>query len=86
MDKLQDSPVVRSGALGEIDCWIFDLDNTLYPASCRLFDQIHKRMGEFIAALLQVELDEAKLAAEGLVPRARHDPARPHDGARHRPA
>ena len=23
-----------------IDTWIFDLDNTLYPASCRLFDQI----------------------------------------------
>jgi putative hydrolase of the HAD superfamily len=60
VDKLQDSPVIRGAALGEIDCWIFDLDNTLYPASCRLFDQIHKRMGEFIAALLQVDLDEAK--------------------------
>ena len=23
-----------------IDTWVFDLDNTLYPASCRLFDQI----------------------------------------------
>ena len=60
MDKLQDWPNTRGAALGEIDCWIFDLDNTLYPASCRLFDQIHKRMGEYIAARLQVELDEAK--------------------------
>jgi putative hydrolase of the HAD superfamily len=36
--------------LGEIETWIFDLDNTLYPVSCRLFDQIHSRMTRFIAA------------------------------------
>jgi putative hydrolase of the HAD superfamily len=35
--------------LVEIETWIFDLDNTLYPASCRLFDQIHARMTRFIA-------------------------------------
>jgi putative hydrolase of the HAD superfamily len=59
LDKLQGSRGARSD-LSEVDCWIFDLDNTLYPASCRLFDQIHQRMGEFIAARLQVDLDEAK--------------------------
>lgn len=32
----------------EIETWIFDLDNTLYPASCRLFDQVHARMTRFI--------------------------------------
>jgi putative hydrolase of the HAD superfamily len=66
VDKLQDSSVIRGTALGEIDCWIFDLDNTLYPASCRLFDQIHKRMGDYIAARLQVELDEAKRVQKAL--------------------
>jgi putative hydrolase of the HAD superfamily len=35
--------------LAEIETWIFDLDNTLYPSSCRLFDQIHSRMTQFIA-------------------------------------
>lgn len=35
--------------LGEIETWIFDLDNTLYPESCRLFDQVQQRMNEFIA-------------------------------------
>ena len=34
-----------------VDCWIFDLDNTLYPASTRLFDQIDVRMGEYIAQI-----------------------------------
>jgi putative hydrolase of the HAD superfamily len=43
-----------------IDTWVFDLDNTLYPASCRLFDQIDVRMGTFVARLLNVEFAEAK--------------------------
>jgi putative hydrolase of the HAD superfamily len=45
--------------LGEIETWIFDLDNTLYPASCRLFDQIHARMQRFIAERLELSLDAA---------------------------
>ncbi len=34
--------------------WIFDLDNTLYPAECNLFAQVDHRMGEFIASFLGV--------------------------------
>jgi putative hydrolase of the HAD superfamily len=45
--------------LAEVDCWIFDLDNTIYPASCSLFEQIHDKMGEFIARELKVDRDEA---------------------------
>jgi len=45
--------------LGEIETWIFDLDNTLYPASCRLFDQIHARMTRFIADRLDLTLEAA---------------------------
>lgn len=36
-------------ALAHVSVWIFDLDNTLYPASCRLFDQVSRRIGLFIA-------------------------------------
>lgn len=43
-----------------VDCWIFDLDNTLYPASCTLFDQIDVRMGRFIANLLGCDDAEAR--------------------------
>jgi putative hydrolase of the HAD superfamily len=49
----------RGRELHEIETWIFDLDNTLYPASCRLFDQIHDRMQRFIAERLCLSLDEA---------------------------
>ena len=34
--------------------WVFDLDNTLYPAECNLFAQVDHRMGEFIARFLGV--------------------------------
>ena len=43
-----------------VDTWVFDLDNTLYPASCRLFDQIDVRMGEFVSSLLKIGYAEAK--------------------------
>ncbi len=45
--------------LAHIDAWIFDLDNTLYPARTNLFAQIDARMGSFIRELLQVDADEA---------------------------
>ena len=45
--------------LGEIETWIFDLDNTLYPASCRLFDQVQRRMNEYICDLLELTPEEA---------------------------
>jgi len=50
---------------GHIDTWIFDLDNTLYPASCRLFDQIDKRIGEYVSRLLKIDYAEAKRVQKG---------------------
>lgn len=43
-----------------VDCWIFDLDNTLYPPATCLFDQIDDRMGQYIADLLACDLIEAR--------------------------
>ena len=51
----------RGRPLAEIETWIFDLDNTLYPASCRLFDQIHSRMTQFIAEQLDLSPEAALL-------------------------
>lgn len=46
-------------ALKQADTWIFDLDNTLYPSSCRLFDQVERNMTQFIQQLLDCGRDEA---------------------------
>ncbi|MEM7192542.1 MAG: pyrimidine 5'-nucleotidase [Pseudomonadota bacterium] len=46
-------------SFGHVDTWVFDLDNTLYPAECNLFAQIDHRMGAFIAENLDVSLDDA---------------------------
>ena len=46
-------------ALAHIDAWIFDLDNTLYPASADLFGQIDKRMTAFVARALNLSHPQA---------------------------
>lgn len=46
--------------LRHVENWVFDLDNTLYPAECRLFAQIDARMADFIRAALNVDEDEAR--------------------------
>jgi len=51
--------------VNHIDSWIFDLDNTLYPASCRLFDQIAVRMNEMIVARMGLTLAEASTLRHG---------------------
>lgn len=47
-------------ALRHIDSWIFDLDNSLYPASANLFALIDIRMGEYIQRLLACDPEEAR--------------------------
>ena len=46
--------------LSHVEFWIFDLDNTLYPASCRLFDQVDRRIGLYIEQLLNLDRDAAR--------------------------
>jgi putative hydrolase of the HAD superfamily len=48
-----DTPVRRG--FGDVDTWIFDLDNTLYPPSCRLFELIDQRMAMFIANMFGID-------------------------------
>jgi len=63
--SIGDSPANGSSArslperLAQAEAWIFDLDNTLYPASCNLFAQVDTRIGAFIADRLGIEGDEA---------------------------
>ncbi|AUW56747.1 pyrimidine 5'-nucleotidase [Sphingobium sp. SCG-1] len=48
-----------------IDTWIFDLDNTLYPAKSDLFGLIDIKMGEFIQTLLGCDPVEARRVQKG---------------------
>lgn len=40
--------------------WVFDLDNTLYPAHCDLFPQIQAKMNEYVANFLDLPKDQAR--------------------------
>lgn len=46
-------------AFSHVDSWVFDLDNTLYPPSVRLFDQIEIRMTQYVMDALGVARSEA---------------------------
>ncbi|MEM8772160.1 MAG: pyrimidine 5'-nucleotidase [Pseudomonadota bacterium] len=46
--------------LNHIDRWVFDLDNTLYPAECRLFEEIDARMTSYVRKVLDVPHTEAR--------------------------
>ena len=47
-------------SLDSVRTWIFDLDNTLYPAECRLFEQIDARMSEFVQKSLGIDAKQAR--------------------------
>ena len=66
-------PATRASGFDHVEAWVFDLDNTLYPADCNLFAQIDRRMGEFIQNSFGIPLEEAQSLRESLLLRARHD-------------
>jgi putative hydrolase of the HAD superfamily len=45
--------------LRHIDTWLFDLDNTLYPASSGFMGEIEKRMTDYVERLTGLPRDEA---------------------------
>ena len=51
--------LIKPQDLRDIDHWVFDLDNTLYPVSANLFDQIDKKMCAYIADYLGLSHAEA---------------------------
>ncbi len=59
LDLVSDPAVVRE-AFATRQVWIFDLDNTLYPAECNLFAEVDTRMGEYIAKYLGVPFAHAR--------------------------
>lgn len=46
--------------------WIFDLDNTLYPAACGIFARIDRRMTDFVSRELSLPPEAARLVQKDL--------------------
>ena len=47
-------------AFQSIKYWIFDLDNTLYYAKTKVFNQVEKRMTQYVSDKLAISMDKAK--------------------------
>jgi putative hydrolase of the HAD superfamily len=50
-------PVPRD--FGEVETWVFDLDNTLYPHHVNLWQQVDERIRNYIAGFLKIAHEDA---------------------------
>ena len=57
---MQPNPLRETRGFERTSVWLFDLDNTLYPAECNLFAQVDQKMAEFIAKFLGVPFAYAR--------------------------
>jgi putative hydrolase of the HAD superfamily len=53
--------MTKTRNFAHVDTWVFDLDNTLYPHHVNLWQQVDKRIGEFIGAYLKISAEEARI-------------------------
>jgi putative hydrolase of the HAD superfamily len=42
-----------------VNAWVFDLDNTLYPRSANLYEQVDRRIRDYVGKLLKLGPEEA---------------------------
>ena len=54
-------------SLKTINCWLFDLDNTLYSGKTKVFEQVDKRMSKYISNKLNISVEEAKIIQKKLL-------------------
>ncbi|WP_119305972.1 pyrimidine 5'-nucleotidase [Cohaesibacter haloalkalitolerans] len=59
MHAKSESGTTLNESFRDIDSWIFDLDNTLYPRHVDLFAQMEVKMNEFVSSLLGLTLEDA---------------------------
>jgi putative hydrolase of the HAD superfamily len=52
--------------VNEIHDWVFDLDNTIYPARTNLFRRVSVRITEFVAGHYKVSADKARVIQKDL--------------------
>jgi putative hydrolase of the HAD superfamily len=55
---MTDSPSAPRG-FAQVETWVFDLDNTLYPHHVNLWQQVDVRIRDYIARYLDIAHDEA---------------------------
>lgn len=53
------APTDLNADLSHVDTWLFDLDNTLYPAESGLMKQVEARMTEFVIKVTGLPREEA---------------------------
>lgn len=60
LDPVAEDLRLRRARFADVVDWVFDLDNTLYPASTDLFAQVNARIRAYVSTTLGVTPDEAR--------------------------
>ena len=61
--------MTQSFPTDEIKDWVFDLDNTIYPAKSNLFVRVAVRITDFVANHFKVPHDQARVIQKDLFQR-----------------
>jgi putative hydrolase of the HAD superfamily len=56
---MSSSPPSAPRVFDQVETWVFDLDNTLYPHHLNLWQQVDERIRDYIAGFLKVTHEEA---------------------------
>jgi len=59
MTQLQSIHESGQRGFGQVETWVFDLDNTLYPHHLNLWQQVDERIRDYIVGFLRIPRDEA---------------------------
>ncbi|HEY7300908.1 MAG TPA: pyrimidine 5'-nucleotidase [Xanthobacteraceae bacterium] len=52
-------PAIDARGFAQVETWVFDLDNTLYPHHVNLWQQVDERIRDFIADFLKLTQEQA---------------------------
>ena len=58
-DRATQRPAPPPRGFGNVETWVFDLDNTLYPHHLNLWQQVDERIRAYVSDFLKVSKDEA---------------------------
>ncbi len=64
-EKLNHHPPEDLAVFADVEAWIFDLDNTLYPRHSNLFAQIDGKIRDYVKQVLKVSHEEAHNIQKG---------------------
>ena len=79
---IERNAATRIRGFADVETWVFDLDNTLYPHHLNLWHQVDERIRDYIVGFPEGHARRSVPRPEGLLSALRHHDARADGRAR----